>query len=176
MNPKELRIVFMGTPEFAVPSLRALVAGGYNVVGVVTTPDKPAGRGQKLHRSDVKLAALELGLPVLQPEKLKAPEFVAAMQALRPDLGIVIAFRMLPEVIWAMPRLGTFNLHASLLPQYRGAAPINWAVINGETTGSPQATSAPSNSSTSTNRHCTRRPRYSRRTASSTGRGTDAGS
>lgn len=123
----------MGTPEFAVPSLRALVAGGYNVVGVVTTPDKPAGRGQKLHRSDVKLAALELGLPVLQPEKLKAPEFVAAMQALRPDLGIVIAFRMLPEVIWAMPRLGTFNLHASLLPQYRGAAPINWAVINGET-------------------------------------------
>ena len=101
MNPKELRIVFMGTPEFAVPSLRALVAGGYNVVGVVTTPDKPAGRGQKLHRSDVKLAALELGLPVLQPEKLRAPEFVAAMQALRPDLGIVIAFRMLPEVIWA---------------------------------------------------------------------------
>ena len=133
MNPKELRIVFMGTPEFAVPSLRALVAGGYNVVGVVTTPDKPAGRGQNLHRSDVKLAALELGLPVLQPEKLKAPEFVAAMQALRPDLGIVIAFRMLPEVIWAMPHLGTFNLHASLLPQYRGAAPINWAVINGET-------------------------------------------
>ena len=129
MNPKELRIVFMGTPEFAVPSLRALVAGGYNVVGVVTTPDKPAGRGQKLHRSDVKLAALELGLPVLQPEKLKAPEFVAAMQALRPDLGIVIAFRMLPEVIWAMPRLGTFNLHASLLPQYRGAAPNKGAII-----------------------------------------------
>ena len=133
MNPKELRIVFMGTPEFAVPSLRALVAGGYNVVAVVTTPDKPAGRGQKLHQSEVKLAALELGLPVLQPEKLKAPEFVEAMQALKPDLGIVIAFRMLPEVIWAMPRLGTFNLHASLLPQYRGAAPINWAIINGET-------------------------------------------
>ena len=133
MNPKELRIIFMGTPEFAVPSLRALVAGGYNVVGVVTTPDKPAGRGQKLHQSEVKIAALELGLPVLQPEKLKAPEFVEAMQALRPDLGIVIAFRMLPEVIWAMPRLGTFNLHASLLPQYRGAAPINWAIINGET-------------------------------------------
>lgn len=123
----------MGTPEFAVPSLRALVAGGYNVVGVVTTPDKPAGRGQKLHQSEVKIAALELGIPVLQPEKLKAPEFVEAMQALRPDLGIVIAFRMLPEVIWAMPRLGTFNLHASLLPQYRGAAPINWAIINGET-------------------------------------------
>ncbi len=123
----------MGTPEFAVPSLRALVAGGYNVVTVVTTPDKPAGRGQKLHESDVKIAARELGLPVLQPEKLKAPEFIAAIEALKPDLGIVIAFRMLPEVIWAMPRLGTFNLHASLLPQYRGAAPINWALINGET-------------------------------------------
>lgn len=130
---KDLRIVFMGTPEFAVPSLRALVAGGYNVVGVVTIPDKPAGRGQKLHQSEVKTAALELGLPVLQPEKLKAPEFVEALRALRPDLGIVIAFRMLPEIVWAMPRLGTFNLHASLLPQYRGAAPINWAIINGET-------------------------------------------
>ena len=102
-------------------------------VGVVTSPDKPAGRGQKIHRSEVKIAALELGLPVLQPEKLKAPEFVEALEALRPDLGIVIAFRMLPEVVWAMPRLGTFNLHASLLPQYRGAAPINWAIINGET-------------------------------------------
>ena len=123
----------MGTPEFAVPSLRALVGGGYNVGGVVTSPDKPAGRGQKIHRSEVKIAALELGLPVLQPEKLKAPEFVEALEALRPDLGIVIAFRMLPEVVWAMPRLGTFNLHASLLPQYRGAAPINWAIINGET-------------------------------------------
>lgn len=132
-DPKELRIVFMGTPEFAVPSLRALVEGGYNVVAVVTTPDKPAGRGQKLHESDVKIAARELGLPILQPEKLKAPEFVEAMQTLNPDLSIVIAFRMLPEVIWAMPRLGTFNLHASLLPQYRGAAPINWAIINGET-------------------------------------------
>ena len=133
MNAKDLRIVFMGTPEFAVPSLRALVGGGYNVVGVVTSPDKPAGRGQKKHRSEVKIAALELGLPVLQPEKLKAPEFVEALEALRPDLGIVIAFRMLPEVVWAMPRLGTFNLLASLLPQYRGAAPINWAIINGET-------------------------------------------
>lgn len=122
----------MGTPEFAVPSLRALVAGGYNVVAVVTTPDKPAGRGQKLHESDVKIAARELGLPILQPEKLKAPEFVEAMQALQPDLGVVIAFRMLPEVIWRMPKLGTFNLHAALLPQYRGAAPINWAIINGE--------------------------------------------
>ena len=133
MNSKQLRIVFMGTPEFAVPSLRALVSEGYNVVAVVTAPDKPAGRGQKLHESDVKIAARERGLPILQPEKLKAPEFVEAMRALAPDLGIVIAFRMLPEVIWAMPRLGTFNLHAALLPQYRGAAPINWAVINGET-------------------------------------------
>lgn len=132
MNAKDLRIVFMGTPEFAVPSLKALVEGGYNVVAVVTTPDKPAGRGQRIHESDVKVAARELGLPVLQPEKLRASEFVEAMRALRPDLGIVIAFRMLPEVIWAMPRLGTFNLHASLLPQYRGAAPINWAIINGE--------------------------------------------
>lgn len=122
----------MGTPEFAVPSLRALVRSGYNVVGVVTTPDKPAGRGQKLHESDVKIAARELGLPILQPEKLRDPAFVSAMEELRPDLGIVIAFRMLPEVVWAMPRLGTFNLHASLLPQYRGAAPINWAIINGE--------------------------------------------
>ena len=133
MNAKELRIVFMGTPEFAVPSLRALVEGGYNVVAVVTTPDKPAGRGQKMHESDVKIAARELGLPILQPEKLRDPAFVEAMQALRPDLGIVIAFRMLPETIWAMPRLGTFNLHASLLPQYRGAAPINRAIMNGET-------------------------------------------
>lgn len=133
MNAKELRIVFMGTPEFAVASLRRLVEEGYNVVAVVTTPDKPAGRGQKIHESDVKITARELGLPILQPEKLRSEEFVAAMRELNPDLGIVIAFRMLPEVIWAMPRLGTFNLHASLLPQYRGAAPINWAIINGET-------------------------------------------
>lgn len=132
-NARQLRIVFMGTPEFAVPSLRALVAGGYHVVAVVTTPDKPAGRGQKLHESDVKVAARELGLPVLQPVKLRDPEFVEALRALRPDLGIVIAFRMLPEIVWAMPRLGTFNLHASLLPQYRGAAPLNWAIINGDT-------------------------------------------
>ena len=132
MRGKDLRIVFMGTPEFAVASLKKLVEEGYNIVAVVTTPDKPAGRGQKLHESDVKVAARELGLPILQPEKLRDPEFVSAMQELKPDLGIVIAFRMLPEVIWAMPRLGTFNLHASLLPQYRGAAPINWAIINGE--------------------------------------------
>ena len=133
MNGKDLRIVFMGTPEFAVPSLRALVEGGYNVAAVVTAPDKPAGRGQKLHESDVKIAARQLGLPILQPEKLRAPEFVEALRALQPDLGIVIAFRMLPETVWAMPRLGTFNLHASLLPQYRGAAPINRAIMNGET-------------------------------------------
>lgn len=132
MTGKDLRIVFMGTPEFAVASLKRLVEEGYNIVAVVTTPDKPAGRGQKLHESDVKVAARELGLPILQPEKLRDPEFVAAMQELKPDLGIVIAFRMLPEVIWAMPKYGTFNLHASLLPQYRGAAPINWAIINGE--------------------------------------------
>ncbi len=132
MTGKDLRIVFMGTPEFAVASLRRLVADGYNIVAVVTTPDKPAGRGQKLHQSDVKIAAQELDLPILQPEKLRDEEFVKAMQELNPDLGIVIAFRMLPEIIWAMPKLGTFNLHASLLPQYRGAAPINWAIINGE--------------------------------------------
>ena len=122
----------MGTPEFAVASLKRLVEEGYNIVAVVTTPDKPAGRGQRMHESDVKVAARELGLPILQPEKLRDPEFVQTMQELQPDLGIVIAFRMLPEVIWAMPRFGTFNLHASLLPQYRGAAPINWAIINGE--------------------------------------------
>ena len=132
MTGKDLRIVFMGTPEFAVASLKRLVEQGYNIVAVVTTPDKPAGRGQKLHESDVKVAARELGLPILQPEKLRDPEFVEAMQELKPDLGIVIAFRMLPEIIWAMPKYGTFNLHASLLPQYRGAAPINWAIINGE--------------------------------------------
>ncbi len=132
MLAKDIRIVFMGTPEFAVASLRALVEGGYNVVGVVTTPDRPAGRGQKIHQSEVKMEALRLGLPILQPEKLKAEEFVEAMRALEPDLGIVIAFRMLPEIIWAMPKFGTFNLHASLLPEYRGAAPINHAIINGD--------------------------------------------
>ncbi len=132
MRGKDLRIVFMGTPEFAATSLRRLVAEGYNVVAVVTTPDKPAGRGQRLHESDVKLVAKELGLPILQPEKLRDESFLEALRELQPDLGVVIAFRMLPEVVWAMPRLGTFNLHASLLPEYRGAAPINWAIINGE--------------------------------------------
>ena len=133
MNAKDIRIVFMGTPEFAVPSLKALVEGGYNVVGVVTTPDRQAGRGLKVHECDVKVAARELGIQtILQPEKLRDEEFLAALRELKPDLGIVIAFRMLPEVVWAMPRFGTFNLHASLLPQYRGAAPINWAIINGD--------------------------------------------
>lgn len=129
---KDLRIVFMGTPEFASASLRRLVEAQLNIVAVVTTPDKPAGRGQKMHESDVKVTARELGLPILQPEKLRDESFLEALRELKPDLGIVIAFRMLPEVVWAMPRLGTFNLHASLLPEYRGAAPINWAIINGE--------------------------------------------
>lgn len=134
MKKEDLRIVYMGTPDFAVESLRALVEGGYNVVGVVTMPDKAIGRHQSdLRPSPVKIYAVEKGLKVLQPVRLKDPEFVEELRALRADLQIVVAFRMLPEVVWAMPRLGTFNLHASLLPQYRGAAPINWAVINGET-------------------------------------------
>ncbi len=123
----------MGTPDFAVPSLDALVSAGYNVVGVVTMPDKPAGRGHRLQASPVKEYALAHGLPVLQPGKLKDPDFVEALRALQPDLQVVVAFRMLPEVVWGMPRCGTFNLHAALLPQYRGAAPLNWAVINGDT-------------------------------------------
>lgn len=134
MKKEELRIVFMGTPDFAVESLRCLVEGGYNVVGVVTMPDKAVGRHQSERTaSPVKQYAAAQGLPVLQPEKLKDPAFLDKLRALRADLQIVVAFRMLPEAVWAMPRLGTFNLHASLLPQYRGAAPINWAVINGET-------------------------------------------
>lgn len=123
----------MGTPEFAVESLRRLVEGGYNVVGVITMPDKPAGRGHKLQYSPVKQYALSQGLPLLQPEKLKDESFLESLRAWQADLQIVVAFRMLPQVVWDMPRLGTFNLHASLLPQYRGAAPINWAVINGDT-------------------------------------------
>ena len=133
MKKEDLRIVYMGTPEFAVESLRCLVEGGYNVVGVITMPDKPAGRGHRLQPSPVKQYAQEHGLPLLQPEKLKNEDFLEALRAWQADLQIVVAFRMLPQVVWAMPRLGTFNLHASLLPQYRGAAPINWAVINGET-------------------------------------------
>ena len=122
----------MGTPDFAVESLRTLVDGGYNVVAVVTMPDKPAGRGHQLQYSAVKQYALSVGLPLLQPERLKDEEFLAQLQSYNADLQIVVAFRMLPEVVWNMPRLGTFNLHASLLPQYRGAAPINWAVMNGD--------------------------------------------
>lgn len=133
MKKEDLRIVFFGTPEFAVASLDALVKGGYNVVAVVTMPDKPAGRGKHLAQSDVKRYAVEHGLPLLQPERLKDENFVEALRACRADLFIVIAFRMLPEVVWTMPPLGTFNLHASLLPRYRGAAPINRAVMNGDT-------------------------------------------
>lgn len=133
MRAQELRIVFMGTPDFAVASLKALVDGGYNVVGVITAPDKPAGRGKKLTESAVKKYALQNDLKVLQPEKMKNPAFLEELKALKPDLQVVVAFRMLPEVVWNLPPLGTFNLHGSLLPQYRGAAPLNWAIINGET-------------------------------------------
>ncbi|TFD98844.1 methionyl-tRNA formyltransferase [Dysgonomonas capnocytophagoides] len=132
MNKQDLRIVFMGTPDFAVESLRVLVENNYNVVGVITMPDKPAGRGHKIQYSAVKSYALTQNLPVLQPEKLKDKNFHKELKAWKADLQIVVAFRMLPEVVWNMPRLGTFNLHASLLPQYRGAAPINWAIMNGD--------------------------------------------
>lgn len=132
MHKESLRILFMGTPEFAVESLKSLVENKYNVVGVVTMPDKPAGRGYKLQPSPVKQYALEHGLTVLQPEKLKDETFLKELKELNADLQIVVAFRMLPEVVWNMPLMGTFNLHSSLLPQYRGAAPINWAIINGE--------------------------------------------
>ncbi|MCC6181069.1 MAG: methionyl-tRNA formyltransferase [Bacteroidia bacterium] len=128
-----MRIVFMGTPEFAVASLDILVKNGYNVVAVVTVPDKPAGRGQLIQQSAVKKYAIEKGLPVLQPEKLKDEHFINQLKTLNADLQIVVAFKMLPEIVWNMPPLGTYNLHASLLPKYRGAAPINWAIINGET-------------------------------------------
>ena len=134
MDKKDMRIVFMGTPEFAVESLKALVEGGYNVVGVVTQPDKPVGRHQEtLQPPAVKVYAESVGLPVLQPIKMKDTEFLEQLRALNADLQVVVAFRMLPKVVWSMPRFGTFNVHAALLPQYRGAAPINWAVINGET-------------------------------------------
>lgn len=129
---KDLRIVFMGTPEFAVASLDALVKAGCNIVGVITAPDKPAGRGMQLQQSAVKKYAVEHNLHVLQPEKLKNPGFLTELKSLQADLQIVVAFRMLPEVVWNMPPMGSVNLHGSLLPQYRGAAPINWAVINGE--------------------------------------------
>ncbi len=132
MQGKDLRIVFMGTPEFAVASLKALLENGYQVAGVVTAPDKPAGRGQKLQQAAVKIFAMQHQLTVLQPEKLKDEKFLAELKALQADLQVIVAFRMLPEVVWKMPSLGTFNLHGSLLPRYRGAAPLNWAIMNGD--------------------------------------------
>lgn len=132
MTNKAIRIVFMGTPEFAVATLKALVENNYNVAGVITNPDKPAGRGQKIQQSAVKRYALEKKLTLLQPAKLKNPDFLKQLKELKADLQIVVAFRILPEVVWSMPSLGTFNLHASLLPNYRGAAPVNWTIINGE--------------------------------------------
>lgn len=134
MKKEDLRLVFFGTPDFAVASLKAIVNAGYNVVAVVTAPDKAAGRGYQIQMSAVKKAALELGLDVLQPEKLKSQDFIEQLHNYKADLQIVIAFRMLPEVVWNMPPMGTFNLHASLLPSYRGAAPINHAIVNGEKT------------------------------------------
>lgn len=134
MNKQDLRIIFMGTPDFAVASLRALVEQGYNVVAAITMPDKPKGRHQsEMQASPVKCYAQSQGIPVLQPERLKDEVFIETLRGYQADLQIVVAFRMLPEVVWAMPRLGTFNLHGSLLPQYRGAAPINWPIINGDT-------------------------------------------
>ena len=132
MSKKDIRIVYMGTPEFAVAALRALVEGGYNVVAVVTMPDKPAGRGHKVQYSEVKQYALQAGLPLMQPERLKDPAFIDELRSYKADLQIVTAFRMLPDIVWEMPKLGTINLHASMLPQYRGAAPINRAIMNGE--------------------------------------------
>ncbi|WP_276496561.1 methionyl-tRNA formyltransferase [Pontibacter litorisediminis] len=129
---RDLRIVFMGTPDFAVPTLQTLVEHKYNVVAVITAPDKPAGRGQKLNQSPVKEYAVAQGIPVLQPTNLKSEAFLEELRSYKANLQIIVAFRMLPEVVWAMPELGSFNIHASLLPQYRGAAPINWAIINGE--------------------------------------------
>jgi methionyl-tRNA formyltransferase len=129
----KLRIIFMGTPDFAVPSLQILIENKFNVVAVITAPDRPQGRGQKLTASPVKQCAVEHNIPVLQPTNLKAPDFLEELRNYDANLQIVVAFRMLPEAVWSMPSLGTFNLHASLLPQYRGAAPINWAIINGET-------------------------------------------
>ena len=133
MKKEDLRIIFMGTPEFAVDTLKALVDNKYHVVAVITQPDKPIGRhGSLLQPSAVKQYALAQGLPVLQPEKMKDPDFVENLRSYKANLQVVVAFRMLPEVVWDMPKYGTFNVHAALLPQYRGAAPINWAIINGE--------------------------------------------
>ena len=131
--PQDLRIIFMGTPDFAVPTLQTLVENKYPVVAVITAPDKPAGRGLKMSQSPVKEYAVAQGIPVLQPTNLKSEIFIEELRSYRANLQIIVAFRMLPEVVWNMPALGTFNIHGSLLPQYRGAAPINWAIINGET-------------------------------------------
>ncbi|HEY9183710.1 MAG TPA: methionyl-tRNA formyltransferase [Salegentibacter sp.] len=131
---KDLKIIFMGTPEFAVHCLKEILKNGFNIVGVITAPDRPAGRGRKLQQSAVKQFAVEHNLPVFQPINLKSEDFLMDLKRLRADIQVVVAFRMLPKVVWAMPKMGTFNLHASLLPQYRGAAPINWAIINGEKT------------------------------------------
>ena len=128
----DLRIIFMGTPDFAVPSMEILVSHGYNIVAVITAPDKPQGRGQKITHSPVKVTAIKHNIPVLQPTNLKSLTFAEELKSYKANLQVVVAFRMLPEIVWNMPELGTFNLHASLLPQYRGAAPINWAIINGE--------------------------------------------
>lgn len=133
MNKKDFRVVFMGTPEFAAETLKVLIENEYEVVGVVTAPDKPAGRGRKLTESAVKKLAANYNIPVLQPLNLKSEDFIKDLSALAPDVQVVVAFRMLPKMVWSLPTKGTFNLHASLLPQYRGAAPINWAIINGET-------------------------------------------
>ncbi len=132
MTKEELRIVYMGTPDFAVETLRLLVENGYNVVAVVTMPDKPAGRGHKIQFSPVKQYALSVGLPILQPVNLKDEAFIEELRSFQAHLQIVVAFRMLPQIVWDMPPMGTFNLHASLLPQYRGAAPLNWAIMNGD--------------------------------------------
>lgn len=132
MGTDKMKIIFLGTPGFAVPSLDILVQNGYDIVGVITAPDKPAGRGQKLNESEVKKYAVSKGLKVMQPVKLGDPEFLEEVRSLQADLQIVVAFRMMPEALWSMPKFGTFNLHGSLLPQYRGAAPINRAVMNGE--------------------------------------------
>jgi methionyl-tRNA formyltransferase len=131
-NSKDLRIVFLGTPDFAAYSLKQLISSGYNIVAIVTAPDKPAGRGMQLQQSAVKKVGIEHNIPVLQPEKLKNPDFLQTLASYKADIQIVIAFRMLPKLVWNMPPMGTINLHASLLPEYRGAAPINWAIINGE--------------------------------------------
>ncbi len=132
LNKRDMRIVYFGTPEFASSQLEAIISAGYEVAAVVTVPDKPAGRGKKIQSSDVKLTALKYNLPIMQPVSLKSPDFIEELSSYKADLFVVVAFRMLPEVVWSMPPMGTFNLHASLLPQYRGAAPINHAIINGE--------------------------------------------